>query len=572
MKKLLRKKYLPFYFLVIVSIFIVISSFFLLPELKSVAFVNFKIVNVEPIDGLLTVVCEGSEEISNYIVTVKDLNDNILLEQSSQNKRIDISSLHLNYGETVNISVTAQNDKYHKTAVNTYQYTSNNPSFNLQNSHLTTPNEAQVFQIDGEFAENTYTFLIKYQDLTIYTSSLSNTLKVPYSYLAGYNGRLTAYIENAEHQIVSEFRFYNNPTLVGDVTITSPTDNLAMVKDDVLVTYTGGEHATKFILDVYLGAKLVGSFTAEDHQVTIPAKTFKTDATYKLTLKAIYEDYVEIAKTSTINLIIDSNTKTLPVTIDYNYQNLKPNTQISLATRTEGATIKYTLNGQNPNKYGATYTGPITITEDVTLKCVAVKNKQGSSDITTYNIHVGHKQPVIYLSPSNQSKNFGVKSVGYTNERAEMNKIANYVEERLKDYGFIVYRNDPTKSMDVWINESHKYGADLHFAIHSNASTDHHSKGMEIYVDNTQSKTLSIATKIYENLYAIYPNKDATTDRGIKFAEGRLGEVRSSNLSNGILIEIAHHDYLEDAKWLVEKQKEIGYNIADSIAEYYQMR
>jgi hypothetical protein len=37
----------------------------------------------------------------------------------------------------------------------------------------------------------------------------------------------------------------------------------------------------------------------------------------------------------------------------------------------------------------------------------------------------------------------------------------------------------------------------------------------------------------------------------------------------GMLVEVAHHDYEDDAKWIMENKKLIGYNIADSILSYF---
>ena len=123
--------------------------------------------------------------------------------------------------------------------------------------------------------------------------------------------------------------------------------------------------------------------------------------------------------------------------------------------------------------------------------------------------------------------------------------------------------------MMEWLNESRRFNASLHLAIHSNGSSKHDTKGMEIYVDDFDSKMLSLATIMYSNLYDIYPYKSSITNRGIKYALGSLGEVKKENTSRGILIEIAHHDDYDDAKWMVDNLEEISNNIANSIISYY---
>jgi transcription elongation GreA/GreB family factor len=56
-------------------------------------------------------------------------------------------------------------------------------------------------------------------------------------------------------------------------------------------------------------------------------------------------------------------------------------TTVTLATATEGATIYYTTNGDAPDSTSALYENPISITEAVTLKAIAVKEGYTDSDI-----------------------------------------------------------------------------------------------------------------------------------------------------------------------------------------------
>ena len=51
-------------------------------------------------------------------------------------------------------------------------------------------------------------------------------------------------------------------------------------------------------------------------------------------------------------------------------------------------------------------------------------------------------------------------------------------------------------------------------------------------------------------------------NRGVKYSNGALGETRMPKF--GILVEVAHHDYLEDAKWIMDNKELIGNTIADS--------
>ena len=154
----------------------------------------------------------------------------------------------------------------------------------------------------------------------------------------------------------------------------------------------------------------------------------------------------------------------------------------------------------------------------------------------------------------------------------EMNDVTNYIQERLEKNGVKVYRNNSAGNINQWNRDSNYYGVDFKIAIHSNASIEHDKYGIETWVDTQNSATLSIANKIQNGLMSIYPYKDKpNANRGVKYANGALGEANDNYIPFGILVEVAHHDNKEDAEWIMQNKKLIGYNIADSILKYYQV-
>ncbi|WP_186438257.1 beta-1,3-glucanase family protein [Cohnella terricola] len=64
---------------------------------------------------------------------------------------------------------------------------------------------------------------------------------------------------------------------------------------------------------------------------------------------------------------------------------------VTLATTTAGATIKYTTNGATPTASSPTYTGPINVSSTTTVKAIAVKAGMADSDVAsaTYKISAG---------------------------------------------------------------------------------------------------------------------------------------------------------------------------------------
>ena len=246
---------------------------------------------------------------------------------------------------------------------------------------------------------------------------------------------------------------------------------------------------------------------------------------------------------------------------------------IKLLNNDKIAKIYYTTDGTEPNESSTLYNNEITINNDTLIKAIAIEEKKNNSSISEFNFKTGNKNTYkVYLSASNQNNNLGVSEVGYTNEKKEMNDLTNYIEKRLNSYGVKTYRNE-FGDINRWTQDSTYLGVDLHLAIHSNASEEHKSYGIETWVHNETSNTYSLAQNLQNNLFNIYYNKeDELANRGVKYANGSLAEVNPSYTPCGILIEVAHHDYLNDAKWIMENKEKIGNNIADTILEYWQIK
>lgn len=92
---------------------------------------------------------------------------------------------------------------------------------------------------------------------------------------------------------------------------------------------------------------------------------------------------------------------------------------------------------------------------------------------------------------------------------------------------------------------------------------------MEIWINECYSPCYSLADLMYKNLYSIYyDNKNPLTDRGIR---GVLTETNPARVNFGINLEIAYHDNMGDAKWIVQNREKIAENIASSLISYYQL-
>ena len=370
--------------------------------------------------------------------------------------------------------------------------------------------------------------------------------------------------------VIDDINLYSNINPITDATITVPLDNSIVPYGDFTISYKGFDNVDNRVINIYdQNNKLLKSASMKKNTAILTKELFVPNKTYILEVVGSLEE--KYSKSARVTITTSDQEYALPVYLNKNPKYVKEGSKVELLCDDTTAKIYYTLDGSNPESMGIEYTEPITINSNVQLKAVAVSTVKHNSEVKTYDINVGKKEDLkIYVSPSNQYANLGVKEVGYTTEMNEMNDLANYVIERLNEYGVKTYRNKPAAGIDQWNKESMYLGADLHIALHSNASNDHTSYGTETWINNANSSAFSIASMVQRNLINIYPYKELPGyNRGVKYANGALGEVNDDWVYMGMLVEVAHHDYSDDAKWIMENKKLIGYNIADSILSYF---
>lgn len=171
---------------------------------------------------------------------------------------------------------------------------------------------------------------------------------------------------------------------------------------------------------------------------------------------------------------------------------------------------------------------------------------------------------VIYLSPSAQEFNLGVGDFG--SEEYRMNRIADIIENLLKNQGYTVYRNDPNNTLKQIVSESNRISPNIHIALHSNASgSGFEGRGPEIYANRKETPGARLAQDIYDQIIDIYP--DPSKGRGVLFTNS-LYEVINT-LAPAVLLEVAFHDNEEDASWIIQNENIIAQAIVDGINNYF---
>ena len=531
---------------------------------------SFKITNLTNVNTKYHLEYEKTTNATVYEVILYDESSEIIFNEKTTENVVDFDLNNLRYDEKYKLVIYAYDKNGESISVkNPYEFTYTEPSFSKDNNLLLDNNEDYTLYIDGELNKDNKNYQIGLYDnnILIYKEEIKdNEYIIKQKYFNGLTQTLTVKLFDNDTEINS-ITLYSNTSPISDITIVSPQNNALLDYQDVPLTFTGGDNATEYILEIFKDDILIKEVSLNQNRAIISSEFFVKDNNYTFKIKAKYLDYESYSKEATVSFKMKEKETLLPVYINKDSNYVKENSYITLNNPNSKGTIYYTLDGTDPNETSLVYENPILIKENTTIKTIIKEDKSYDSPVSTYNLNIGNKTDYkVYLSPSNQDGNLGVKSVGYTNEEKEMNDLSNYIEKRLKDYNIKVYRNNPNGNINLWVADSRYYGADLHIAIHSNASTNHTSKGIETWINDQTSDTYSLANMIQSDLMNIYYDKE-NGNRGVKYSNGALGETRMPKF--GILVEVAHHDYLEDAKWIMDNKELIGNTIADSILKYF---
>ena len=531
---------------------------------------SFKITNLTNVNTKYHLEYEKTTNATVYEVIIYDESSEIIFNEKTTENVVDFDLNNLRYDEKYKLVIYAYDKNGESISVkNPYEFTYTEPSFSKDNNLVLDNNEDYTLYIDGELNKDNKNYQIGLYDnnILIYKEEIKdNEYIIKQKYFNGLTQTLTVKLFDNDTEINS-ITLYSNTSPISDITIVSPQNNALLDYQDVPLTFTGGDNATEYILEIFKDDILIKEVSLNQNRAIISSEFFVKDNNYTFKIKAKYLDYESYSKEATVSFKMKEKETILPVYINKDSNYVKENSYITLNNPNSKGTIYYTLDGTDPNETSLVYENPILIKENTTIKTIIKEDKSYDSPVSTYNLNIGNKTDYkVYLSPSNQDGNLGVKSVGYTNEEKEMNDLSNYIEKRLKDYNIKVYRNNPNGNINLWVADSRYYGADLHIAIHSNASTNHTSKGIETWINDQTSDTYSLANMIQSDLMNIYYDKE-NGNRGVKYSNGALGETRMPKF--GILVEVAHHDYLEDAKWIMHNKELIGNTIADSILKYF---
>ncbi|MGA9286915.1 MAG: cell wall-binding repeat-containing protein, partial [Anaerobacillus sp.] len=185
-------------------------------------------------------------------------------------------------------------------------------------------------------------------------------------------------------------------TSASDVAVTTKDKGIPspqpLVSTD-LSAENGEQHEGEFIQFTNVTINSVdsnGNFTAEDGSgefVIKPNDTtlLEVGKTYEI-LKGVidynYNEYKLVPRSAT-----DVIEKAFSVTASPQAGSVIKGTKITLATAEDGATVHYTTDGSEPTAASTEYTAPIELTENTTIKAVAVKDGK-TSEVATFEYSV----------------------------------------------------------------------------------------------------------------------------------------------------------------------------------------
>ena len=171
----------------------------------------------------------------------------------------------------------------------------------------------------------------------------------------------------------------------------------------------------------------------------------------------------------------------------------------------------------------------------------------------------------IYISPSNQYGN--LYATGNTNEKAQCHKIAKACVEYLQKAGFQVkctYNDD----MYARVRESNAFGAHMHIAIHTNATSKHNvTGGTQILLYSLTGERKKAGQAIFHELAALTPGESAEKI----IAKPDFYECRNTN-AMAIYCECEFHDTKEGSDFIIKNTTAIGEAIAKGVCKYYGVK
>lgn len=553
--------------LVVIAMFIIVVAFVISWSLDSKSD-GLRILKTNIAADKISIDFDAYGARNDYIVKISD-GKLCVYEDVTRDNHLDITLPNLINGQEYILTVEADlgNGKTKKYN-NDYRFVWNHPKFALDSVILN--DEDYVLYIDSYINDDHYSITLNNGEKELKKDSISNNEYVISKELFLDQDLIITANLYYDDILLDSVNLYHNIDPLDDITITSIKEGEKLAWDNVLLEYSGSKNSDEYEIKIYKGKNLIKEFNTLEQTMLLAKDIFELGKNYRIEVKAVCGNYT---RTKEVNFSITDKASLPPVYITSDWHLIKKGTKLALRCDDEKAVIRYTLDGSGPIEKGSEYTEPLTIDQDVTLKTVAISSdkKINNSEVKTYEVKVGERTELsVFVSPSNQFGNVGSENTKFKNEMVEMNDIASYLIERLTANGVKVYRNNPGQSIDEYIQTSKDLNPTLYLSLQSGSSAAHDQYGITSWLDMRESEGWGLMKEIHQNLLGIYPNKDKKDyDHGINNANGSSKELASNKMA--LMIQVGYHDNDDDANWIMNNKKDIGYNLADSILRYYHV-
>ncbi len=191
---------------------------------------------------------------------------------------------------------------------------------------------------------------------------------------------------------------------------------------------------------------------------------------------------------------------------------------------------------------------------------ISVRTENGVSAYTLINVIPKAK---VYISPSHQV--WYKYPVGDTNEAKESRRISEYCAERLALAGIesIIAKNSvPVKDRPQKAKKAKAY---TYVAIHTK---NYNEEGARVAFNKNMTGSSRLTLCIKDRL-ALIVNTESK-GYAVSGLDKNYKELDTKPLGiDSTVVEVQSHTKKENAQWIIDNSKEIGYTIAEGILEYY---
>ena len=355
---------------------------------------SFKITNFTNVNTKYHLEYEKTKNATVYEVIIYDESSEIIFNEKTTENVVDFDLNNLRYDEKYKLVIYAYDKNGESISVkNPYEFTYTEPSFSKDNNLVLDNNEDYTLYIDGELNKDNKNYQIGLYDnnVLIYKEEIKdNEYIIKQKYFNGLTQTLTAKLFDNDTEINS-ITLYSNTSPISDITIVSPQNDALLDYQDVPLTFTGGDNATEYILEIFKDDILIKEVSLNQNRAIISSEFFVKDNNYTFKIKAKYLDYESYSKEATVSFKMKEKETLLPVYINKDSNYIKENSYITLNNPNNKGTIYYTLDGSTPTPAATRsicYSGVFTVDKSCDVKAVAVRDTYWDSDVAQESVEV----------------------------------------------------------------------------------------------------------------------------------------------------------------------------------------